>query len=75
MKTSTFAERLKAARISAGYPSAQQAAAACGLEAATYRTYERGEYQPPIDTLVTIALTFGVSTDELLLKKRPANAA
>lgn len=70
-----FAERLKEARLAAGYPSAAQFAHALGLEAPAYRRYERGEVMPCVEDLQAMADLLGVTIDSLLPKKRNALAA
>lgn len=62
----TFAKRLKAARVRAGYKSAQTFAFAAGLEPHAYRKYERGEAEPHFDTLVRMCELLRITADELL---------
>jgi transcriptional regulator with XRE-family HTH domain len=49
-----FAQRLKQARETAGYVSAQSFAGALGVEPHAYRMYERGQREPPFETLERI---------------------
>jgi transcriptional regulator with XRE-family HTH domain len=65
-----FAPHLKAARKAAGYGSAAAFARAVGIEAATYRHWERGQALPDLSTLAEVlypALGFGLNelVDEL----------
>lgn len=62
----TFAERLKEARIRAGYAHAKDFADALGVEAPTYRYWERGQAQPDITTLSRICLILNVEPNDLL---------
>lgn len=64
-----FANRLKHAR-EARYETAQDFAIVIGLEAHTYRKYERGDSEPPIAVLGQMAVALGVSVDYLILGKR-----
>lgn len=61
-----FGERLKEARLAAGYESAEQAAAQLGLEPHTYRAYERGAREAKYETLLRMCELFKVSTDFVL---------
>ena len=61
-----FAERLRAARITAGYKKAKDLAAAIGIESERYRMWERGDREPDITHLVKIAAKLDVSLDFLL---------
>lgn len=51
----SFAAKLRAARILAGYVTAAEFASALEIEAETYRRYERGETDPSLANLVKIA--------------------
>lgn len=61
-----FARRLRAARIAAGYTSAQLFAFALGVEPHTYRAWERGEHEPDLTTLQRLCLILRVSANDLL---------
>lgn len=61
-----FGERLKEARVNAGYESAEQAAAQLGLEPHTYRAYERGDREAKYETLMRMCELFKVSVDFVL---------
>lgn len=61
-----FGERLKEARIAAGYDSAEQAAAQLGLEPHTYRAYERGAREAKYEVLLRMCELFKVSVDFVL---------
>src|SRR3990167_6979347 len=70
-----FGNRLKEARLAAGYKSAQQFAYALGIEPATYRFYERGQSQPNFEVLTRICELLSISPNDLLPEadhKRPA---
>lgn len=64
-----FGIRMRAARISAGYESAEQFAKDVGTEPHTYRKYERGEAFPPLDSLIEISRFTDKSLDFLILGK------
>lgn len=66
-----FGKRLRAARISAGYESAEEMAADVGAEPHRYRKYERGEAFPPLDILQLLAEQTDKSLDFLILGKLP----
>jgi transcriptional regulator with XRE-family HTH domain len=61
-----FGRRLRSARITAGYDSAEDFADDIGIEAPAYRKYERGESQPRIDTLEDIVRLLGCDCGWLL---------
>ena len=63
---SAFAERLKSARVDAGYAHAKDFADALGVEAPTYRYWERGQAHPDLTTLTRICLLLGVDANYLL---------
>lgn len=62
----TFGQRLKEARESAGYKSAQQFAGVLDLEPHTYRKYERGEAEPNFDVLTRMCELLGITPNHLL---------
>jgi transcriptional regulator with XRE-family HTH domain len=62
----TFGKRLKAARIRAGYSSAQSFAHVLGLEPPAYRKYERGAAEPNFETLTRICELLHVTPNDLL---------
>jgi transcriptional regulator with XRE-family HTH domain len=62
----TFAERLRKARLAAGYKSAASFAGVLSLEEATYRKYERGASEPSYDTLVRICELLDTTPNHLL---------
>ena len=62
----TFAKRLKAARIRAGYTSAQRFAGVLGVEPHSYRKYERGTAEPRFEILVRMCEMLDIETSELL---------
>ena len=61
-----FGTRLKQARIAAGYESAAQAAAQLGIEAPTYRAYERGQREANYETLLRMCELYKISVDYVL---------
>ena len=67
-----FAVRLEAARVLTGLDMGQFAAA-IGVEAETYRRYERGETEPNVATMQKIRKATGVSLDFLIAGIRPDN--
>lgn len=58
-----FATRLRTVR---GDRSQAEICNALGLKQVTYSTWEKGKYEPNLETLVALAKHFGVSTDWLL---------
>ena len=67
----TFHQRLKRARLAAGYRHAQDFAEALNVEGPTYRQWERGQASPDLTTLTRICKALDVEPNELLpLAKR-----
>lgn len=67
----TFHQRLKRARISAGYRHAQDFADTLNVEGPTYRQWERGDASPDIVMLTRICKALDIEPNELLpLAKR-----
>jgi phage repressor protein C with HTH and peptisase S24 domain len=62
----TMGERLREARMSAGFSSATKAAEAMGVTASTYRAHENGQNEYGPDDAIIYARKFGVSAAELL---------
>ena len=62
--------RLRAARVRAGFKSAQQFAHRLGLEPGTYRCYERGQAEPSLANLVRICAELDITIDHLLPPKK-----
>jgi DNA-binding XRE family transcriptional regulator len=62
-----FGVALKKARKRAGYRSAEQFAKKLELEPATYRTYERGESPPNLQTLTRICAELRCTPNDLLI--------
>ena len=62
----TFGKRLRAARKTAGFRSAERFAHHLGVEPHTYRHYERGEVQPTLTTLTRICQLLAVTPNDLL---------
>jgi transcriptional regulator with XRE-family HTH domain len=60
-----FGYRLQAARTRK-YRSAQQFAEKMGFDPHAYRKYERGETNPPLDTLVRICVDLDVTPNDLI---------
>ena len=75
-----FAERLAETRKAYGRRigdpefNRQQFAAVLGLEAETYRRYERGETEPPLATLVRVHEVTGVNLNYLVAGDIPTAA-
>jgi DNA-binding XRE family transcriptional regulator len=61
-----FGSELKKARRRAGYRSAAQFAKKIELEPHTYRTYERGESHPNLETLARICAELRCTPNDLL---------
>jgi len=61
-----LSERLKTARVSAGYEHAKDFADALGVEAPTYRYWERGQAQPDLTTLTRICILLNIEPNDLL---------
>ena len=62
----TFSERLKQARIEAGYKTAARFAFAFGVPAPRYRHWERGKCAPGLRELERLCLVLCVSANYLL---------
>lgn len=61
-----FGERLKAARIEAGFASAEDFARVLGIEGARYRYWERGEIDPGISMMCRICQALDVDANYML---------
>lgn len=59
-------DRLKRARLSAGYAQQKDVAEALGIERTRYLKWEHGDSQPSLDMLARMCRLFGVSSDYLL---------
>jgi transcriptional regulator with XRE-family HTH domain len=70
----TFAERLKAARLKAGY-SQNELARASGVPVGTIRDYEQKRRDPGLSTIVKLMAALGASLDELTGLSRQARSA
>jgi transcriptional regulator with XRE-family HTH domain len=70
-----FGTRLKQAREAAGYDSAAKAAAQLGIEAPTYRAYERGDREANYETLLRMCELYGISVDYVLPVQAPVGNA
>ena len=62
----TFGDKLKMARVGAGFKSAEQFAKAIRMKPSRYRHYEAGRRQPDLKSLVTICDGLGITPDVLL---------
>ncbi|WBT40141.1 helix-turn-helix domain-containing protein [Hyphomicrobium sp. DMF-1] len=62
----TFSERLKAARIAAGFEEAEDFANALGVRGARYRYWERGTAKPDLTNLTRICQLLDVEPNDLL---------
>ena len=67
----TLSDRLRRARVAAGFATATDAATAFGWNGNSYRSAENGMRPPGRATLVTYARAFKVSTDWLLTGRGP----
>lgn len=67
-----FGKRLRAARIVAGYETADDVADALKIEPPRYRKYERGEALPPIDVLEDLCRLLDQDLSFLLRGPDPA---
>lgn len=59
-------DRLKCARLSAGFAQQKDVAERLGIERTRYLKWEHGDSQPPLEMLVKMCKLFGVSSDYLL---------
>ena len=59
-------ERLKRARLNAGFATMKQVSDALGLERTRYLKWEHGDAVPSLDMLVRLCRLFDVSADYLL---------
>ena len=62
----TLGQRIKKARIDAGYKTYRQCEEATGLSATSIHKWESGNYKPGCDALRVLAKVLGVSADWLL---------
>lgn len=60
------AVRIKAARMSAGFPSARQFAKRLDIQDQAYRKYERGESAPSLEILARIATATNYTLDWII---------
>lgn len=58
-------ERIKDARNAAGLTQ-QKTADALNMTIGAYQKYEAGSVEPPLNSLISLAIVFGVTTDFLL---------
>ena len=63
---STFQKRLRYYREKAGYSTVKGFSETRGMPYSTYLSYENAGKEPKYETLIKIADTLGISTDELL---------
>ena len=61
-----FGERLRSARLAAGFTTARQFAHALGLAENRYTRYERGETEPALGTLTRICQNLAITPDDLM---------
>lgn len=66
-----FAARLQQARIAAGYKTKAEFARAIGIEAETYRGWERGRTEPGISEINAILTAADVSAEYLVSGRLP----
>lgn len=62
-------QRIKAARMTAGYGTSKEFAEDIGLDVLTYRRYERGEVVPDVELLAQMADKTGYSLDWIIAGK------
>lgn len=65
----TFAKRLRALRIAAGYETAKSFAEALAIEPGTYNRYERAEAEPTFESLLLMCDLLKTTPDFLLAGK------
>lgn len=70
----TFARRLEAARVAAGYPTMREFAEALAIAEARYRRWEAAETEPDLFHLAKIAKLTGISLDILVGGERRATS-
>jgi transcriptional regulator with XRE-family HTH domain len=70
----SLGERIRTARIAAGFDTAIEGAARLGVESARYRHWEGGRREPPIDLLPAIAKAFKVDLEWLVTGKGDTSA-
>jgi|GEM_PF-1358774 len=66
---SDISERIRRARLAAGFSQAEEAAKRLGMKGAAYRHYESGYRTPPTNRVAEIAKLFKVDLDWLLTGK------
>lgn len=64
-KVPGLGKRIQAARVAAGLTQ-QKSADALRMTVRAYQKYEEGSVEPPLHSLVSLAIEFDVSTDYLL---------
>lgn len=69
MARRSFAKRLKALRIAAGYDTSREFCDEIGVKEGTYNRYERGETEPNFETLIRICQVLNTDPTFLLLGK------
>jgi transcriptional regulator with XRE-family HTH domain len=74
-KYKLFAQRLRDARINAGFKSAAGFALSIGVDPAAYRMYERGNFPPRMGNFMRICEALSVEPNDLLLEKKNGNGA
>ena len=67
-------ERLKTARLNAGFATQKQVTDALGLERTRYLKWEHGDAQPPLEMLARLCKLFGCSADYVLGLEDDASA-
>lgn len=72
-RMSDIAERIRRARLGAGFNQAEDAAKRLGMKGSAYRHYESGYRTPPTARLADIAHLFKVDLDWLLTGKGDAS--
>lgn len=70
----SLGERIRTARIAAGFDTAIDGAARLGIESARYRHWEADRREPPIDLLPAIAKAYKVDLEWLVTGKGDTSA-
>ncbi len=69
----TFSEHLLQLRKARGLKQTELAPLV-GISWRAYQTYERGEREPQVSTLIALADFYGISLDELVCREWPKDA-
>lgn len=64
-----YGERLRAARLGAGFRTQAELADSAGFSRPRYNHWERGHHPPDLESLLTLSYRYGISADWILWGK------